>query len=103
MGEVMSLVGVHATDQDQDAMLADAHRQQVTDVPDRGWRPEPRQVGLGQHGGRSAERRDRRGPPRPEDDSGVVRTDAGALSDGVRCPPREFAGVGQGFGHSGRA
>lgn len=105
VAQVVALVGVDAADEHQHPVFADAHRQQLAGVPDRGGRPEAGQVGLGQHGGLpdrlGAERGDRRRPSRAEHDGDVMLVDSGALGDDRGGAAREVAWVGRGLGHSG--
>jgi hypothetical protein len=72
-------------------------------MPAGGGRAESGDFGLGQHDCRRPERGDRRRPARPENDRDVVLKESGALGDGVRCLPREFAGIGRSSGHTAGA
>ncbi len=76
---------------------------QLTGMPDRGgganpgssaWGSttvgEPRAATAGDH-------------PDPRTMATSCSRDPGALADDLRRPPREFGGIGQGFGHSRRA
>ncbi len=91
--QVMAFVGVHPAGQHQHAVRADADRQHVTGVPDRGRRRESRQVGHRQYRGRAAQRGDGRRPPRTQDDRDVVLGDLGDVGDELRSRPCERVGV----------